>query len=248
MAWYYAEAISSGAGAGTERRGPLDDAGFEALARAGRLRASTLVWQSGMAEWLPLSAVRPDLIPTDFSATPPPLAFCSVCGQPQPPDDLLPFDGRLICAACKPRFAQAISLGLDLSVPPQHYAGFWIRCGARLIDSILISIVQYAILFALPTSSTWGLAITALIYFLIHPTYEAYLTVHHRATLGKLALGLRIQRLDGTPLTWQRVVGRYFAQLLSQMILGIGYLMVIWDDRKQALHDRVCDTVVVYET
>jgi uncharacterized RDD family membrane protein YckC len=248
MPWYYAE----GTNQSTVRRGPLDDAAFEALARSGRLRAGTLVWQSGMSEWQPLATVRPDLLLAApiLSEAPSPLAYCAMCGSPQSPEDLLSFNGRSICSACKPRFAQGLTLGVDLSLPLQRYAGFWIRCGARLIDGILIAIVQYALIFAvagLGSETAISLAVSGLIYFLVHPSYEAVMTVKYRATLGKLALGIRILRTDGSTLTWGRAIGRYFAQLLSQVILFIGYLMAAFDDRKQALHDRLCDTVVVYE-
>jgi uncharacterized RDD family membrane protein YckC len=244
MPWYYAE--------GTHRRGPLDDAEFDALARGGRLRASTLVWQAGMPEWQPLSAVRPDLVAAAPlpSETPPPIAFCAMCGMPQSPEDLLSFNGRLICGICKPRFAVGLTVGLDLSAVRRRYAGFWIRCGARLIDGILIAIVQYSLIFAvagLGSESAVSLGVSGLIYFLVHPSYEAVMTVKYRATLGKLALGIRILRTDGSTLSWGRAIGRYFAQLLSQIILFIGYLMAVFDDRKQTLHDRLCDTVVVYE-
>lgn len=248
MPWYYAEGTQQA----TERRGPLDDAAFEALAQSGRVRATTLVWQSGMAEWQPLSAVRPDLVrtvPVSHEA-PPPIAFCAICGIPQSPEKLIDFSGRPICGVCKPRFVQGLKLGLDLSLPRQSYAGFWIRCGARLIDGILLAIVQYALIFAvagLGSETAVSLAVSALIYLLIQPSYEAVMTVKYRATLGKLALGIRVLRTDGSTLTWGRAIGRYFAQLLSQVILFIGYLMVAFDDRKQGLHDRLCDTVVVYE-
>lgn len=244
MPWFYAE--------GTQRRGPLDDADFDALAQGGRIRASTLVWQSGMTEWLALSAVRPDLVASVLVSpeAPPPIAFCAICGMPQSPENLLDYDGRLVCGACKPLFSQGLTLGIDLSQPRQKYAGFWIRFGARLIDGVLIAIVQYAMIFAvagLGSETTVSLAVSGLIYFLVQPSYEAFMTVKYRATLGKLALGIHIERADGSPLTWGRALGRYFAQLLSQLILFIGYLMAAFDERKQALHDRLCDTVVVYE-
>ena len=248
MPWYYAE----GAQPRTERRGPIDDAAFAALATSGAIRATTLVWQTGMSAWQPLAAVRPDLVPVTLPLhdSPPPIAFCSICSLPNSPDDLLTFHSRLICPACKPRFALALTLGLDLSLPPQRYAGFWIRAGARLIDSILIAIVQYALIFAvagLGSETAVSLGVSGLIYLLVHPTYEAVMTVQHRATLGKLALGIRILRTDGATLSWGRAIGRYFAQLLSQITLFIGYLMAAFDQRNQALHDRLCDTVVVYE-
>lgn len=248
MPWYYAEGTQQT----TERRGPLDDAAFEALAQSGRVRAATLVWQSGMTEWQPLSAVRPDLVSAvaPMQETPPPISFCAMCGMPKTPENLIDFGGRQICGACKPRFAQGLKLGSDLSLPRRHYAGFWIRCGARLIDGILLTIVQYSLIFAvagLGSETAVSVFVSLLLYLLVHPSYEALMIIKYRATLGKLALGIRVLRTDGSSLTWGRAIGRYFAQLLSQVMLFIGNLMVAFDDRKQGLHDRLCDTVVVYE-
>ncbi|MBY0506051.1 MAG: RDD family protein [Bryobacteraceae bacterium] len=247
MPWYYAE----GTPLGPASRGPLDDADFAALASSGQILATTLVWQRGMAEWQPLAIARPDLLATPaVPDAPPAIGFCALCGLPRSPEDLLQFGQRSICPACKPRFATGLTLGVDLSQPRQRYAGFWIRFGARVIDGILIGIVQYSIVFAISglgrDTAVSGLA-TILAYLLIQPTYEAAMTVKQQATLGKLALGLRVVRTDGSTLTWGRAIGRYFAQLLSSVILLIGYIMAAFDDRKQALHDRLCDTVVIYE-
>jgi len=246
MPWYYAEGAQQ-----NEERGPLDEAAFTALVASGQIRGTTLVWQRGMAEWQTLAMARPDLLRTQFAAATPALSgHCAMCGRQQSPEDLLTFRKRQICANCKPRFAQALTLGLDLSLPAQRYAGFWVRAGARLIDGILIAIVQYALIFAvagLGSETAVSVGVSGLIYFLVHPTYETWMTVKHRATLGKLAFGLRILRTDGTVLSSRRALGRYFAQLLSQITLCIGYLMAAFDDRKQSLHDRLCDTVVIYE-
>lgn len=64
-------------------------------------------------------------------------------------------------------------------------------------------------------------------------------------TLGKMALGIRIVKSDGSPIGYGTSVGRYFAQFLSSLILGIGYLMPLWTERKQSLHDIICDTIVI---
>jgi uncharacterized RDD family membrane protein YckC len=40
-------------------------------------------------------------------------------------------------------------------------------------------------------------------------------------------------------------LGRHFAEMLSGILLGIGYLMIAFDDEKRALHDRICDTRVI---
>jgi hypothetical protein len=45
-----------------------------------------------------------------------------------------------------------------------------------------------------------------------------------------------------------RAIGRYFAKLLSMLILGIGYIMVAFDSEKRGLHDMICDTRVVRQS
>ena len=67
------------------------------------------------------------------------------------------------------------------------------------------------------------------------------------ATPGKLACGLRIYRADGSKLTTGRIVWRYFAEMVSGMVMYIGYIIAGFDDQKRSLHDHICDTRVVYK-
>jgi uncharacterized RDD family membrane protein YckC len=60
-----------------------------------------------------------------------------------------------------------------------------------------------------------------------------------------MALGLKLVRSDGERLSAGRIIGRYFSEWLSAIILCIGYIMVAFDEEKQALHDRICDTRVI---
>ena len=50
---------------------------------------------------------------------------------------------------------------------------------------------------------------------------------------------------NGERITIARGIGRYFAAMLSGLILCIGYLMAAFTERKQSLHDMICDTLVV---
>jgi uncharacterized RDD family membrane protein YckC len=75
--------------------------------------------------------------------------------------------------------------------------------------------------------------------------YEAGMIANYGATFGKMALGLKVVRADGTKLDLGVSVGRYFAKILSAIILMIGYLMAFWDPEKRALHDRLCETRVI---
>jgi len=66
-----------------------------------------------------------------------------------------------------------------------------------------------------------------------------------QATLGKMALGIKVVDRQGGRISFARATGRYFAKILSGLILMIGYLMAGFTSRKQALHDMVAGCLVV---
>ena len=65
-------------------------------------------------------------------------------------------------------------------------------------------------------------------------------------TIGKRAVGIYVLRPDGSKLGLGRAFARYWAPILSTLILFGGFLMVAFRQDKRALHDLICDTVVVY--
>ena len=78
--------------------------------------------------------------------------------------------------------------------------------------------------------------------------YTTFFVGKFGGTPGKLALGLRIIRADGSRVSYGRAFGRFFAEILSGLILDIGYIMAAFDDEKRSLHDRICDTRVVFKS
>ena len=60
-----------------------------------------------------------------------------------------------------------------------------------------------------------------------------------------MAFGLKVVRPDGSPVGVGRAFGRYFAKMLSAMVLWIGFIMVAFEPEKRGLHDMICDTRVV---
>ena len=66
-----------------------------------------------------------------------------------------------------------------------------------------------------------------------------------QATLGKMAIGIKVVRSNGEKITFLRGFGRYFALILNGFTIFIGFVMAAFTDRKRALHDMVCDTLVV---
>ena len=60
-----------------------------------------------------------------------------------------------------------------------------------------------------------------------------------------MAVGIKVIRSDGAPITYGRAAGRFFAEYLSLLTIYIGYIMAGFDEEKRALHDHICDTRVV---
>jgi uncharacterized RDD family membrane protein YckC len=155
--------------------------------------------------------------------------------------------------------------------PPQkiHYGGFWIRFVARLIDAILLGIVSSVIQIPLRIMLGVGalglqgsrdpfeaiaqlpgimslLGLSFLIQIAIQLLYEIYFLTSRGATPGKIALGLKVIRADGRPITPGLAAGRYLGLWVSSLILFIGYIIAGFDPEKRALHDRICETRVIY--
>jgi uncharacterized RDD family membrane protein YckC len=88
-------------------------------------------------------------------------------------------------------------------------------------------------------------AVSTLISVVISSLYEGLFVAHFAATPGKMALGLKVVRPDGRLVGVGRAFGRYFAKMLSAIMLWIGFIMVAFDSDKRGLHDMICDTRVV---
>jgi len=60
-----------------------------------------------------------------------------------------------------------------------------------------------------------------------------------QATLGNMALAVKVTDLHGRRISFAPATGQHFAKILSGMILLIGYIMAGFTERKQALHDMI---------
>jgi uncharacterized RDD family membrane protein YckC len=178
---------------------------------------------------------------------------CSVCGVAYPDSDLIQYGDAKICASCKPAFFQRLKEGAALPME-MRYAGFWKRVGAKIIDGIILYIVNIALSFALGlnlfatkrTAEEIPLAMILMaVQYIIYFGYEVFFIGKYGATPGKMAIGIKIVNADGSKVSYLKAFGRIFANILSALILGIGYIMVAFDDEKRALHDRICNTRVI---
>jgi uncharacterized RDD family membrane protein YckC len=241
MDWYYAE--------NSERKGPVSDEALAQLAGSGVVSDTTLVWRAGLAGWQPYASVR-EAAPTAGAQA---LVFCSECGRQYTPAELVAIGSRQVCAGCKAMVLQRIREGSG-SVSARPYAGFWIRFGAHMIDSVMLGIVNTIISLILigsalaaeePAIAVGAILGSYAIGIAIGMSYEGWFLVNKGATVGKMALGLKVIRASGAQITWGLAIGRYFSKLVSGMMLSIGFLMAAWDEERRTLHDRICDTRVV---
>jgi len=85
-----------------------------------------------------------------------------------------------------------------------------------------------------------------LIQMALSLAYEVYFLSTRGATPGKMALGLKVTRADGTPISAGLAAGRFFARILSWLPLCIGFIIAGFDREKRSLHDHLCGTRVVY--
>jgi predicted Zn finger-like uncharacterized protein len=138
----------------------------------------------------------------------------------------------------------------------QQYAGFWLRVVAALLDSVVVGILQVVCGVVLGASGALlgGLgngdgAMAILIWLFTTVLGLAYYVIFTGScgqTLGKMALRIKVIRKDGGDLGYggaalRETIGKF----VSGIILGIGYLMVAFDEHKQGLHDKMAGSYVV---
>jgi len=66
-------------------------------------------------------------------------------------------------------------------------------------------------------------------------------------TPGKLLMGCQVVDADSEePLSVKQAVLRYLGYYVSAFTLGLGFFWIAWDKRKQGFHDKIANTVVLY--
>ena len=98
------------------------------------------------------------------------------------------------------------------------YAGFWQRVGASLIDG-LVFLPNILIVTTVEGLSQTAAVLAALLGPAVYYAYVLPLTFRYGGTLGKLALGMRVQPADGGPLTWRHVWRRSAVDMIASSLL-----------------------------
>lgn len=124
-----------------------------------------------------------------------------------------------------------------------EFGGFWIRVGASLIDIVLLTIPLFIIdqfylagtpfLVDLLSASMWW-----LYYALLHSS-------PWQASIGKKLLMLKVVTVKGDRVSFARATLRFFSEIISVLLLGLGLMMIGWGGKKEGLHDIIAGTLVI---
>lgn len=133
------------------------------------------------------------------------------------------------------------------AAPPLQYGGFWRRVAAILLDGLIVSISYLPATIALlidPLSWAWVLLL--VVSGLAGVVYFPVCWARWGATPGMSLMGLYVvRRTTLARISGWRAVGRYFAQVLAALPLGLGYLWVVFNGERRGWHDMLAGTVVL---
>lgn len=114
------------------------------------------------------------------------------------------------------------------------YASFWRRFAAGFLDGLITSGIP-SLFF-----KDYG-----ILSFLVGLGYSVWMLSTYSQTVGMMVLKIKILKENGGKVIYQDAILRYFASILSAVVLLIGYFWMIWDPKKQTWHDKIAKTVVV---
>lgn len=257
--WYYSDYERN-------RHGPVGAEDLAELHANGQLAPDTLVWREGLSQWQPWRELMGEVVrgggqPSLSSAT-----FATAPADAAPAANANPYTVAEPESPYAPPRATLLDSSDYVAGGEVVYAGFWKRAAAYIIDVFVVGIVggivQVMLMAAFfgvgaglggdPASMfSGGASIVGLLAVYLIPLglQALYFAMFHasakQATLGKMAIGIKVTDDYGQRISFWRGIGRYFATIISSLILLVGYIMAGFTERKRALHDMICGTLVV---
>lgn len=136
-----------------------------------------------------------------------------------------------------------------------QYAGFWVRFGASVVDTILMLLITIPLLIVCYGFDTYWQAAQngdflgigeVIISWLLPIAATIWFWLKMQATPGKILFSLKVlDEKTGQPITLTQSVIRYLGYFASTIVLLLGFIWVAFDRKKQGWHDKMAGTVVV---
>ncbi|HEY0662857.1 MAG TPA: RDD family protein [Lysobacter sp.] len=255
--WYYSDYERN-------RHGPVSADDLAELHANGQLAPDTLVWREGLSQWQPWRQLMGEVVsgagrPAAASAT-----FATAPATAAPGASADPYTVAEPASPYAPPRAALLDSDEYVDGGEVVYAGFWKRTAAYIIDSFVLMIIIGILgaIFAVfglagmaslgdPSafSSGAGMALILGFYLVEIVVMALYYAMFHassrQATLGKMAVGIKVTDDEGRRISFARGIGRFLAFILSSFTILIGFVMAAFTQRKRALHDMIASTLVV---
>ena len=150
----------------------------------------------------------------------------------------------------QPEIPQGIQIDTGADIPPVRLAGFFRRFFALFTDYLILGILGDIISMSYHAGAGGSFhtmrfhvffgvsSVLALIYFTV-------LIGESGQTIGKMLLGVRVVRTDGSSVSYPRALGRAFGYYVSSLLFSLGFIWAAFDRRNQAWHDKLADTLVI---
>ncbi len=177
--------------------------------------------------------------------------------EPMPRDDGTPALATPAPALATP--APVLVTPAPLSVP-EHLRGYYAGLASRFIEFILdcvlsiavfeiaLAAISFAASVLTGTSIHWsrGDQWVIIAFFAWEFFYYAYFWTASGKTPGMLLIGVQVVGRDGSHVGTRRGLVRTLAFPLSFLLLGLGFVGILFGRDRRALHDSIADTAVVY--
>ena len=214
-----------------QQEGPFTIEEIRGMIATGQFRPEHLLWTSGMTDWS-TAAGRSGIFAPEV---PPPLPRSEPLEPVATPSRTKVSGG----GGTGPTPAEAPAQFVTHAAKPEHaaFGGFWRRVLAASLDTILVVVAAGIV----PVFATGGLLLV-VVGWLYYSLMESSPT---QATLGKMAMGLRVTDMENQRVDFSRATGRFFGKFLSLFTFCIGFIMAAFTTRKQALHDQLASTLVL---
>lgn len=138
---------------------------------------------------------------------------------------------------------------------PFPYAGFGLRLGAFILDYLLVFVPSFLLCLTvtLSTSLLTEKSIVEKIEFvqqvliaLAFPLYgAAFESSKLQATPGKLLFRIKVVDAQGQRCSFTRALARNLSFAVSDILLGFGYLMMLWTKDRQCLQDKIANCYLI---
>ena len=252
MKWFFIdESITDG----DRRQGPYSIDDIRDFVKQGKITEETLVWHSGMENWIAWKDATENFEKDYFERNPEQEAMLE-------------------------NTIKALEQIIETNKQKKIFAGFFSRAFAFTTDNIILGFIGGIVLFVLAQAGVYDLeaiqqaAVTYLqdpispdsmnklmetpgmsslltIWSAIQAIYFIVFHAVFSATPGKMIFHIHVETAEGNKLSWGASVARYLCSVLTQFTLilyGLGYLIVCVDPKRRALHDWIARTFVVFDT